>query len=183
MLVSESIALISGNNTPRKLCGAHLQAVNCPSQVAWHLQFVQLYLPWIVASQSDPCKGNAAGLITDLAHGDTTVILAGLIRRTTKTVAICTQLCAWTRARPSKRGHGDNGGLLLHLKCWWQLIRPYLNRRRRRSAAAVVPPTKPGWLIGAVPCKIGAPVTGFFFAQGTHQTGCEIAEYRRLCIV
>ena len=46
---------------------------------------------------------------------------------------------------------------------------------RRRSAAAVVPPTKPGWLIGAVPCKIGAPVTGFVLAQGTHQTGCEIA--------
>ena len=23
----------------------------------------------------------------------------------------------------------------------------------------MVPPTKPGWLIGAVPCKIGAPVT------------------------
>lgn len=51
------------------------------------------------------------------------------------------------------------------------------------SAAAVVPPTKPGWLIGAVPCKIGAPVTGFVLAQGTHQTGYEIAEYRRLCIV
>ena len=50
----------------------------------------------------------------------------------------------------------------------------------RRSAAAVVPPTKPGWLIGAVPCKIGAPVTGFVLAQGTHQTGFEIAEYRRL---
>ena len=51
------------------------------------------------------------------------------------------------------------------------------------SAAAVVPPRKPGWLIGAVPCKIGAPVTGFVLAQGTHKTGCEIAEYRRLCIV
>ena len=50
--------------------------------------------------------------------------------------------------------------------------------RRRRSAAAVVPPTKPGWLIGAVPCKLGAPVTGIVLAQGTHQTGCEIAWMR-----
>ena len=54
---------------------------------------------------------------------------------------------------------------------------------RRGSAAAVVPPRKPGWLSGAVPCKKGAPVTGFVLAQGIHQTGCEIAEYRRLWIV
>ena len=59
----------------------------------------------------------------------------------------------------------------------------WADRRRRRSAAAVVPPRKPGWLLEPVPCKIGAPVTGFVLAQGTHQTGFEIAEYHRLCIV
>ena len=48
------------------------------------------------------------------------------------------------------------------------------------GAAAIVPPTTPRRLIGAVPCKIGAPVTSFVLAQWSHQTGCKFAEYCRL---
>ena len=47
-------------------------------------------------------------------------------------------------------------------ECWTLLqLDPEPVRRRRRRAAAIVPPTKPRRLIGAVPCKIGAPMTGF----------------------
>ena len=91
----------------------------------------------------------------------------GVMRGTCSWSALLLQISGWYHFSSLV---ADCSGVMDRLV--WARNQPMVSRyviACLEGAAAVVPPTKPGWLIGAVPCNIGAPVTGF--VQGGKKEG------------